>query len=88
MSLECPNGHGRQNVVANINVEGKPIRKGDDVHIQKLACGCQVGGPEYSKFLEKVEAIKSDEAKTIQALKEKTRLALGAAYQSYGAVEV
>jgi hypothetical protein len=87
MSLECPNGHGRQNVVANINVEGKPIRKGDDVHIMKLACGCQVGGPEYNKFLEKVEGIKSEESKAILALKEKTRLALGAAFQGYKATE-
>jgi hypothetical protein len=87
MSLECPNGHGRQNVIANINVEGRPIRKGQDVHIQKLACQCQVGGPQYQEFLEKIQRIRQDEAKKLVELREKTRLIIGAEFQKYQAQE-
>ncbi len=87
MSLECPNGHGRQNVVANINVEGKPIVKGDDVHIMKLACGCQVGGPKYQDFLVKVGELRKAESAAIMALREKTRLSIGAEFQRYQAEE-
>lgn len=87
MGAECPNGHGRQNIVTNINVEGKEIKGARDVHIQKLACGCQVGGPEYEAFLRQVEEIRSAESKTIVALKEKTRQTLAKAYAKYGSQE-
>jgi hypothetical protein len=88
MAIECPNGHGRQNVVANINVEGKEIVKGSDVHIRRLACGCQVGGPEYQAFLIKVEAIRKAEAEAILGIREKTRLQIGAEFQAYQAAGV
>jgi hypothetical protein len=87
MSLECPNGHGRQNVIANINVEGRPIKKGSDVHIQKLACQCQVGGPKYQEFLEKIERIRKDEAKQLVDIREKFRLLVGKEFQKYQAQE-
>jgi len=88
MSIECPNGHGRQNIVGNINVEGKPIRSNADVHIRRLRCGCQVGGPRYADFLAKVDEIRGAESKAILALREKTRLQLGAEFQNYQAQEV
>lgn len=87
MSIECPNGHGRQNIVANINVEGKPIVRGNDVHIRKLACGCQVGGPEYEEFLRHVNEIRNEESKTIVALREKTRQTLAKEYVKYQSQE-
>ena len=83
MSIECPNGHGRQCVIGNINVEGKPIRRGDDVQIMKLACGCQVGGPRYKVFLARISAIRKTEGEQLIALKECTRLSIGAEYQKY-----
>ncbi len=87
MGMECPNGHGRQNVIANINVEGKAIVMGSDVHIRKLACGCQVGGPEYEDFLEHVRELRTAESKAIVALREKTRQALAKEYAKYQSQE-
>lgn len=85
MGAECPNSHGRQNVVANIGSPDKDIIKGDDVISQKLACGCVVGGPDYEEFQKHVLDIRNTEKLAIQKEREKTRKALGAAFRAYNA---
>lgn len=62
MALECPNGHGRQNVVQNITPNFAPTAKAADVVAKKLACGCVVGGEEYNAFLATVHDINAKEA--------------------------
>lgn len=83
MGAECPNGHGRQNIVANITADGSAPVKAADVVAQKLACGCVVGGPDYEKFQEHVLEIRNAEKLAIAAEKEKARKALGAAFRAY-----
>lgn len=65
MALECPNGHGRQNVVQNITPNFAPTAKAADVVAKKLACGCVVGGEEYNAFLETVHKINAEESVSI-----------------------
>lgn len=69
MALECPNGHGRQNVIQNITPNFAPTAKASDVVAKKLACGCVVGGEEYNSFLETVHAINAEEAVAVAAAK-------------------
>jgi len=65
MALECPNGHGRQNVVQNITPNFAPTARAADVVAKKLACGCVVGGDEYNAFLQTVHQINAEEALAI-----------------------
>ncbi len=83
MGAECPNGHGRNNIVANITADGSSPVKSADIVAQKLSCGCVVGGPDYEKFQEHVTEIRNAEKKAIIAEKEKARKALGAAFRAY-----
>jgi hypothetical protein len=69
MALECPNGHGRQNVVQNITPNFAPTARAADVVAKKLACGCVVGGEEYNAFLANVHQINAEEAVAIAAIK-------------------
>lgn len=69
MALECPNGHGRQNVVQNITPNFAPTAKAADVVAKKLACGCVVGGEEYNAFLETVHKINAEEAVSVAKAK-------------------
>jgi len=83
MSSECPNGHGRQNVVSNITADGSIPRQPHDVIAQKLACGCVVGGEEYSKFQELVRKIQNEEAEDISRSRKDATNKKAAAYKSY-----
>jgi len=83
MGSECPNGHGRKNVIANITADGSAPIKNSEVVAQKLACGCVVGGPDYEEFQKHVLNIRNAEKLAISAEKEKARKALGAAFRAY-----
>jgi len=69
MALECPNGHGRQNVIQNITADYSSTAKASDVVAKKLQCGCVVGGEEYNAFLETVHKINSEEAVAVAKAK-------------------
>lgn len=79
--MECPNAHGRQNVVANITADGLPPRKPHDVVAKRLACGCVVGGAEYEQFLLAVHEIEKETAQRIEQLREIARNKKTAAYK-------
>lgn len=81
MGLECPNGHGRQNVVLNITPGMVPTAKASEVVAKKLACGCVVSGEEYQDFLTAVHKIDLDEQKAIEQIKKNNASKRSAAYQ-------
>lgn len=83
MGAECPNKHGRQNVIANITADGSAPTKNSDVIAQKLACGCVVGGADYEAFQVEVLKIRNEEKKAVASVKEGARKALGAAFKGY-----
>ena len=82
MGLECPNGHGRQNVILNITPGMTPTAKADEVVAKKLACGCVVSGEEYQDFLTAVHKIDVDEQKQIEQVKKQNASKRSAAYQA------
>lgn len=82
MALECPNGHGRQNVVQNITPNFAPTAKAADVVARKLSCGCVVGGEEYNAFLETVHKINSDEAIAVAAAQKASANKRSSAYKA------
>lgn len=79
--MECPNGHGRQNVVLNITPNMTPTAKADEVVARKLACGCVISGEEYSLFLEAIHKIDLDEQREIEQVRKKNLSKRSAAYQ-------
>lgn len=81
MALECPNGHGRQNVVQNITPNFAPTARAADVVAKKLACGCVVGGKEYKAFLETVHKINEAEAVEVAEAKAAAAEKRASAYQ-------
>lgn len=83
MAIECPNGHGRQNVIVNITADASNPRKAADVVAKKLACGCVVGGEDYEKFREEAARIELERVEAIKAIEEKARKQKGAAYNSF-----
>lgn len=83
MGLECPNGHGRQNVVSNITADATPPKRATDVIAMRLHCGCVVGGEEYTAFQEAVAAAHIQEGKAIQAAKKQAQDKKAAAYKSF-----
>lgn len=82
MALECPNGHGRQNVVQNITPNFAATARAADVVAKKLACGCVVGGEEYNAFLETVHKINAQEAVAVAAAKKVTAEKRATAYKA------
>jgi hypothetical protein len=87
MGAECPNGHGRQFITANITADGTAPIRASDVIAQKLGCGCVVGGPDYDAFQKQVLEIRTAEKAAIAAEKEKARKAMGAAFKAYHTTE-
>lgn len=83
MGAECPNGHGRQNVIANITADGSPANRPEDVIARKLACGCVVGGEEYTRFQEAVQKVADDEANALAAVRKSAQAKKAAAYQKF-----
>jgi hypothetical protein len=83
MGAECPNGHGRQNIIANITADGSAPIKNSDVIASKLHCGCVVGGADFEQFQLDVLKIRTEEKKGITAAKETARKAIGAAFKGY-----
>ncbi len=83
MGAECPNGHGRQAIVANITADGTTPKQATDVIAQKLACGCIVGGASYRAFQEAVVKAKQEEAEALNAVRKATQDKLGNAYKLY-----
>jgi len=83
MGAECPNGHGRQNIVVLITADGSNPRKMSDVVAQKLACGCVVGGTEYEQFKAAAAKIDLERVNAIRAAEENARKKKAAAYQGF-----
>jgi len=83
MGMECPKGHGRQNVVVNLTADGSNPLRSTDIIAQKLACGCVVGGEQYEKFRETVAEIEKERIETLQAAEELARQKKAASYQAY-----
>lgn len=83
MAAECPNGHGRQNVIVNITADGSPPDHPEDVIAMKLACGCVVGGEEYTRFQEAVRQAEADEANALAAVRKQAQAKKAAAYKLY-----
>ena len=81
MGMECPNGHGRQNVVLNITPDMKTTARIDEVVAKKLACGCVVGGEEYQAFLEEIHNINVQEQKSIEQLRKQNASRRAAAFK-------
>lgn len=69
MGAECPNGHGRQNIVHNITADGKASPHANDVLAQRLACGCVIGGEEYRNFLDAVHKIDLESNLAVERIK-------------------
>lgn len=88
MGAECPNGHGRRNVIMNITADGSKPKKALDVIAQKLECGCVVGGEEYEAFQLKVLEIRNAERLKIMAAREAGRQAMAAAFKAMKKEEV
>ena len=83
MGVECPKGHGRQPIVANITADGTTPKHATDVIARKLGCGCIVGGEEYRKFQEAVVKANAEEAEEIAAARKAKQDKLGNAYKLY-----
>ncbi len=83
VGAECPNGHGRQNIVVLITPDASNPRKASDVVAWKLACGCVVGGAEYEQFKAAVAEIELDRADAIRKIEESARKQKAAAYTGF-----
>lgn len=81
MGMECPNGHGRQNVVLNITPSMTPTAKAADVVARKLACGCVLSGEEYQAFLEAVHKIDVEEQLAVEKIRKQNASRKAAAYK-------
>lgn len=88
MSSECPNNHGRQNIVANITADGLAPRSAADVVAVRLKCGCVVGGDEYKSFQIAVSKAAEKEALAIQAARKKAQDEKAQAFKTYVVKEV
>jgi len=83
MGAECPNGHGMQNIVANITADGTPPKRSTDVIATRLRCGCVVGGQEYTDFQEAVAKAHIEENTAIQSAKKAAQDKKAAAYKAF-----
>jgi len=83
MGMECPNGHGRQNVVVNLTADGRNPVKAAQVMAHRLACGCVVGGEQYEKFKEAVTEIETGVSIAVRDLEEDARQRKAAVYQAF-----
>lgn len=82
MGAECPNGHGRQNIVRNITADGDAPRKPEDIVARKLACGCVIGNREFKRFQEAVTALEQERAEKALEIDEWFADQKAAAYKS------
>jgi len=83
MGIECPKGHGRQNITVNLTSDGRNPTKAAQVMAYRLACGCVVGGEQYEKFKEAVTEIESDVSIAVRDLEEDARQRKAAVYQAF-----
>lgn len=83
MGAECPNGHGRQNIVVLITPDASNPKKMSDVVAWKLACGCVVGGAEYEQFKAAVGQIELDRMNAIRGIEDEARKKKAAAYTGF-----
>ena len=81
MGMECPKGHGRQNVILNITPGMTPTARAKDVVARKLACGCVVAGEEYQNFLTAIHKIDVEEQQAIEQIRKNNTSKRSAAYQ-------
>lgn len=83
MGIECPKGHGRQNIVQMMTADGTNATKAGQVMAQRLACGCVVGGEKYEKFQKAVNEIDTDVSIAVRDMEEDARQRKAAVYQAY-----
>lgn len=87
MAIECPEGHGRQNVIVNITADGSNPIKMSDVVAKRLACGCVVGGEEYEQFRQATAEIEVERQTAIKKINEVARKKKGSAYKNFVALK-
>ncbi len=80
MGAECPNGHGRQNIVENVFMPGSNKALATNVIAQRLACNCVVGGEEYRQFQEAVHKIEIEANLAAEHIRKAARDKKAAAY--------
>lgn len=83
MGAECPNGHGRQNVIVQITGDHSDPKKASEVVAWKLQCGCTVGGKEYEEFKAASSKIDLDRSEAIRKINETARQKKAAAYEGF-----
>lgn len=83
MGAECPNGHGRQNIVVLITPDASNPRKMSEVVAQKLACGCVVGGEAYEQFKAAAAKVELNRVNAIRKIEEDARKQKAAAYRGF-----
>lgn len=83
MGMECPKGHGRQNISVMLTADGTNPTKMSQVMAYRLQCGCVVGGEAYEKFKAATAEIEHEVAIAIRDLQEDARQKTAAVYQSY-----
>ncbi len=83
MGADCPNGHGRHNIVVQITADHSDPKHSSDVVAQKLACGCVVGGEGYEQFKAAAAQIDTERSAAIRKIDSEARKKKAAAYQGF-----
>lgn len=83
MAIECPNGHGRRDIIVNITPDASNPRKASDVVARKLACGCVVGGEEYEEFRALAAEIELERVNAVRVIEEAASRKKSAAYNTF-----
>lgn len=83
MGAECPHGHGRQKIVRNITVDGRPPHSSNDIIARKLACGCVLESGLFEEFQEAVSNVKEWKAKQVAGIEKETARRMGRAYKEF-----
>jgi len=81
--MECPKGHGRQNIQVMLTADGRDPTKAAQVMAYRLACGCVVGGEQYEKFKLAVTEIENNISIAVRDLEEDARQKKAAVYQAF-----
>jgi hypothetical protein len=83
MGAQCPNGHGRQNVIVQITPDASNPIRAAHVVAWKLQCGCVVGGEKYDQFKKAADQIDKEKTAAISAIEQEARNKKAAAYQGF-----
>ncbi len=83
MGAECPNGHGRQNIIVMITADASNPNKASDVVAWKLECGCVVGGESYAAFQKAASAAELVRADAVRKADTEAQKSKAAAYAAF-----